>query len=86
VLWPPGASGTALHPGAQKPVLRPGHRRFSVLPCPSEFPQVIKFHGALPDGIFTHFQVHQGLSETQAKHSYLKIILRSLINRMIHNP
>lgn len=46
-----------------------------------EFPQVIKFHGALPDGIFSAFPVLQGLSEIQANHFYLKIILRSLINR-----
>lgn len=46
-----------------------------------EFPQVIKFHGALPDGIFSTFPVLQGMFEIQAKHSYLKILLRSLINR-----
>lgn len=56
--------------------------------CPSsintifcEFSQVIKFHGALQMAYSLFFPVLQGLSEIQAKHSYLKIILKSLINR-----
>lgn len=71
---------------------RQSESRFYLSICPSmfpfsistifyQFPQVIKLHGALPDGRFSHFSVLQGLCEVQAKHSYLKIILRSLINR-----